>query len=184
MLTQIKAAWVWFKWVLLVGLVAFVVWKVYDYGVTKTALEYEQARLKEVAALQEENDKLFAKLEKAQDDAFALSVAQANQKPIIQTKFKTVYREVRKYAQDHRRTCIVDDPDWLRIQSSAVKSHNEAIQAPETASGSHGATSAAYTVTSDADALGVTVDNIQTCAETATRLKSLQDWVKLALSHQ
>lgn len=184
MLTQIKAAWIWLKWVLLVGSSAFTIWKVYDYGVTKTALEYEKARLKEVAALQAENDKLFEKLEKAQDDAFALSIAQANQKPIIKTKFKKIYREVRTYAQASHRTCIVDDSDWLRIQSSAVKNHNEAIQASKPASGAHGATSATYTITSDADALGVTIDNIHTCTETATRLKNLQEWVRFTLSQK
>lgn len=140
----------------------------YDYGVTST-----QAK-----ALKHQNA-LWDKVEQKQDEAFKLAVKLANQKPDIRIKFREIEKEVIKYAQaNNDKQCVVTDPDWLRIRAQSVRAHNRAIgiQQPSTISDGTTATPPGYQ--RDADVLAEDVANLETCAENARQLLSLQEWIK------
>lgn len=151
---------------ILIGSVSYVS---FDYGVTKT----------ENAADRREQA-LFDRIEEKQNEAYELAVTLARQKPVIQTKFKTIEKEVIKYVEKHSdKRCVVDDADWLRIRADAVREHNQAIGVQRPAPLANGAAGAADsgTYTSDGQVLAEDVSNIKTCAENAKRLRDLQAWI-------
>lgn len=139
----------------------------YDYGVTST-----QAK-----ALKQQNA-LWDKVEQKQDEAFKLAVKLANQKPDIRIKFREIEKEVIKYAQaNNDKQCVVTDPDWLRIRAQSVRAHNRAIgiQQPTAIPDGTAATTPGYQ--RDAEVLAEDVANLETCAENARQLLSLQTWI-------
>jgi len=139
----------------------------YDYGVTST-----QAK-----ALKQQNA-LWDKVEQKQDEAFKLAVKLANQKPDIRIKFREIEKEVIKYAQaNNDKQCVVTDPDWLRIRAQSVRAHNRAIgiQQPSAISDGTAATTPGYQ--RDAEIIAEDVANLETCAENARQLLSLQTWI-------
>lgn len=139
----------------------------YDYGVTTTEAKVLKAQ-----------NALWDKVEQKQDEAFQLAVKLANQKPDIRIEFREIEKEVIKYAQKNSdKQCVVNDPDWLHIRAESVRAHNRAIgiQQPSTVS-----IGTAKTVTSyerDAEVIAEDVANLETCAENARRLVSLQRWL-------
>ncbi|NOI79246.1 hypothetical protein F0237_01130 [Vibrio tubiashii] len=144
----------------------------YDYGVTST-----QAK-----ALKQQNA-LWDKVEQKQDEAFKLAVKLANQKPDIRIKFREIEKEVIKYAQTNNdKQCVVTDPDWLRIRAQSVRAHNRAIgiQQPATIPDGTAATAPGYQ--RDAEVLAEDVANLETCAENARQLLSLQEWIKVQIT--
>ena len=156
----------------LLGSVAYVS---FDYGVTKT----ENAANKREQAL-------FDKIEKKQNEAFDLAVTLAKQKPVIQTKFKTIERKVIKYVEKHSdKRCVVDDADWLRIRADAVREHNQAIgiQRPAAVSDDTADPVSGGRYTSDGQVLAEDISNIKTCAENAKRLGDLQAWININLKN-
>ncbi|PJC85305.1 hypothetical protein CSW98_15875 [Vibrio sp. HA2012] len=143
----------------------------YDYGVTTT----------EAKALKAQNA-LWDRVEQKQDEAFQLAVKLANQKPDIRIQFRTIEKEVIKYAQKNSdKQCVVNDPDWMRIRAQSVRAHNRAIGIQYPASISDGATKATTSYERDAEVLAEDVVNLQTCAENAQQLLSLQTWIKAQL---
>ncbi|AYV21117.1 hypothetical protein [Vibrio mediterranei] len=160
-----------FKAVAFAAVLGAVAYLSYDYGVTTT----------EAKALKAQNA-LWDKVEQKQDEAFQLAVKLANQKPDIRMEFREIEKEVIKYAQKNSdKQCVVNDPDWLHIRAESVRAHNRAIgiQPPSTVPDG-----AAKTVTSyerDTEVLAEDVANLQTCAENAQQLLSLQTWIKAQL---
>ncbi|WP_425628434.1 hypothetical protein [Vibrio neptunius] len=140
----------------------------YDYGVKST-----QAK-----ALKQQNA-LWDKVEQKQDEAFRLAVKLANQKPDIRIKFREIEKEVIKYAQTNRdKQCVVTDPDWLRIRAQSVRAHNRAIGIQPSTAIPDGPATTAPGYQRDAEVLAEDVANIETCAENAKKLLSLQEWIK------
>lgn len=140
----------------------------YDYGVTST-----QAK-----ALKQQNA-LWDKVEQKQDEAFKLAVKLANQKPDIRIKFREIEKEVIKYAQaNNDKQCVVTDPDWLRIRAQSVRAHNRAIGIQQPATIPDGTTTTAPGYQRDAEVLAEDVANLETCAENARQLLSLQEWIE------
>lgn len=143
----------------------------YDYGVTTT----------EAKALKEQNA-LWDRVEQKQDEAFQLAVKLANQKPDIRIKFRTIEKEVIKYAQKNSdKQCIVNDPDWMHIRAQSVRAHNRAIGIQQPTPIFDGSTKATTSYERDAEVLAEDVANLQTCAENAQQLLSLQTWIKAQL---
>lgn len=164
MLTKIK----------LVGLfVAFtgVAYFSYDYGVSST----------KIAAIKSQ-DELFAKLETKQNEAYELAVELANQKPIVEIEYRTIEKEVIKYAQANSdKQCVVNDDGWLRVRANAVRAHNRAIGIQQSATipddtAKTARSSSAYE--RDAEVLAEDLVNLKTCTENAQKLKLLQTWIK------
>ncbi|MCG9782642.1 hypothetical protein L1D52_09770 [Vibrio brasiliensis] len=153
-----------------IGLIVFfscIAYFSYDYGVTSTHAK----------ALKQQNA-LWDKVEQKQDEAFKLAVKLANQKPDIRIKFREIEKEVIKYAQaNNDKQCVVTDPDWLRIRAQSVRAHNRAIgiQQPSAISDGTAATPPGYQ--RDAEILAEDVANLETCAENARQLLSLQTWI-------
>lgn len=140
----------------------------YDYGVTST-----QAK-----ALKQQNA-LWDKVEQKQDEAFKLAVKLANQKPDIRIKFREIEKEVIKYAQaNNNKQCVVTDPDWLRIRAQSVRAHNRAIGVQQPTAIPDGTTATSPGYQRDAEVLAEDVANLETCAENARQLLSLQEWIK------
>lgn len=138
----------------------------YDYGVVSTEAKAYQAQ-----------EAMWGKIEKKQDEAFTLAVQLANQKPQIRIRYREIEKKVIHYVQSNPdKRCVVDDADWLRIRSDAVRAHNRAIGLQPAASVADGATSTAH-YQSDAELLAEDVANLQTCAENAQQLKALQQWI-------
>ncbi|MFA0669525.1 hypothetical protein AB4584_09900 [Vibrio splendidus] len=140
----------------------------YDYGVTTT----------EVKTLKAQNA-LWDKVEQKQNEAFQLAVKLANQKPDIRIEFREIEKEVIKYAQQNiDKQCVVNDPDWMRIRTQSVRAHNRAIGIQQPASIPDGAAKTAPGYEQDAEVLAEDVANLQTCAENAQKLLSLQTWIR------
>ncbi|PAU38364.1 hypothetical protein CKF94_08720 [Vibrio coralliilyticus] len=157
-----------FKAVAFAAVLGGVAYLSYDYGVTTT----------EAKALKAQNA-LWDKVEQKQDEAFQLAVKLANQKPDIRIEFREIEKEVIKYAQKNSdKQCVVNDPNWLRIRAQSVRAHNRAIgiQQPSTIADGSAATTPGYQ--RDAEVLAEDVANLQTCAENAQQLLSLQTWIK------
>lgn len=156
-----------FKAVAFTAVLGGVAYLSYDYGVTTT----EAKALKEQKAL-------WDKVEQKQDEAFQLAVKLANQKPDIRIEFREIEKEVIKYAQKNGdKQCVVNDLDWMHIRAESVRAHNRAIGIQQPATIADGS---ARTVTSyerDAEVLAEDVANIETCAENARKLLSLQAWI-------
>ncbi|MCM5509765.1 MULTISPECIES: hypothetical protein [unclassified Vibrio] len=143
----------------------------YDYGVTTT----------ETKALKAQNA-LWDKVEQKQDEAFQLAVKLANQKPDIRIEFREIEKEVIKYAQKNSdKQCVVNDSDWLRIRSNAVRAHNRALSIQQPTTVSDGSAAAASGYERDAEVLAEDVANLQICAENAQQLQSLQTWIRSQL---
>lgn len=159
------------KW--LVFSIAFVgsVFFAYDYGVSSTKL-----------AMQENQNSLLDKLEIKQNEAFELAVELANQKPIVEIEYRTIEKEVIKYAQaNNDKQCVANDDDWLRLRAHAVRAHNRAIGIQQPAPVSNDAAQTAGSSNAyqrDAEVLAEDVLNIKTCAENAQKLQALQTWIK------
>ncbi|ANU36283.1 hypothetical protein [Vibrio scophthalmi] len=144
----------------------------YDYGVSSTNI-----------AAKKSQDELFAKLEVKQNEAYELAVDLANQKPIVEIEYRTIEKEVIKYAQANSdKQCVVNDDDWLRVRADAVRAHNRAIgfQQPATVSDdtTKTARSSSNAYERDAEVLAEDVANLKTCTENAQKLQSLQIWIK------
>lgn len=138
----------------------------YDYGVVST----------EAKAYQDQ-EAMWGKIEKKQDEAFTLAVQLVNQKPQIRIRYREIEKKVIHYVQSNPdKRCVVDDADWLRIRSDAVRAHNRAIGLQPATSVSDGATTATQ-YESDAELLAEDVANLQTCAENAQQLRALQQWI-------
>lgn len=114
------------KIVLALGALALVAFKSYDYGVSKTTAHYQQEEINRAAAQLD----LYDRLEAAENDAFTLSLALANQKPVIQEKFKTIEKKVIKYVQSTNTQCVIHDSDRLQLRAEAIHSYNAAIPYP------------------------------------------------------
>lgn len=156
--------------VIVIGLVAYFS---YDYGVTSTE-----------RAAQIEQNRLLDKLETKQNEAFKLAVELANQEPIIDTKYRTIEKEVIVYAQkNNAKQCVARDDDWLHIRADAVRAHNQSIGVQPSASVPDDPTQAPASAgyRSDAEVLAEDVANIKTCAENAKKLDSLQKWIRAQL---
>ena len=144
----------------------------YDYGVTTT----------EAKALKAQNA-LWDKVEQKQDEAFQLAVKLANQKPDIRIEFREIEKKVIKYAQKNSdKQCVVNDPDWMHIRAESVRAHNRAIGIQQPSTVSDGSTKTATSYERDAEVLAEDVANLQTCAENAQQLLSLQTWIKAQLN--
>lgn len=143
----------------------------YDYGVSSTRI-----------AAQKSQDALYAKLEVKQNEAYELAVELANQKPIVEIEYRTIEKEVIKYAQANSdKQCVVNDDDWLRVRADAVRAHNRAIGIQQPAAIPDGAaktTRSSNAYERDAEVLAEDVANLKTCAENSQKLKSLQTWIK------
>ncbi|MBU2898046.1 hypothetical protein [Vibrio hepatarius] len=139
----------------------------YDYGVTSTQLNNERSQ-----------DVIFDKLERKQEEAYTLAVALASQQQRIEIRYRTIEKEVFKYAQkNHDKQCIITDPNWMRIRAESVRTHNRAIGIQQPSPVSDGATKTATSYERDAEVLAEDVANLQTCAENAQQLLSLQRWI-------
>ena len=144
----------------------------YDYGVTTNQLNNERNQ-----------NAMFDRLERKQDEAYTLAVALASMKQTVEIQYQTIEKEVIKYVQEnHDKQCIVNDPDWMRIRANSVRAHNRAIsiQSPSTVSDGAAKTTTSYQ--RDAEVLAEDVANLQTCAENAQRLKALQTWINIQLN--
>lgn len=146
----------------------------YDYGVTSNERRNQVAQ-----------NKLLDKLEQKQDEAYELAVELANQEPIVNIQYRTIEKEVIKYAQaNNDKLCVATDDNWLRIRADAVRAHNRAIgiQQPATVSDdSTQATGSPIPYERDAEVLAQDVVNLKTCTENAKTLLSLQIWIKTQL---
>jgi len=146
----------------------------YDYGVTSNE------RANQVA-----QNKLLDKLEKKQDEAYALAVELANQEPIVTIQYRTIEKEVIKYAQvNTHKQCVANDAHWLRIRADAVRAHNRAIGIFQPAPVPNDPTQtprSAIPYERDAEVLAQDVVNLKTCAENAKKLQSLQKWIEAQL---
>lgn len=160
-----------FKAVALAAALGGVAYLSYDYGVTTA----------EAKALKAQNA-LWDKVEQKHDEAFQLAVKLANQKPDIRIEFREIEKEVIKYAQKNTdKQCVVNDPDWMHIRAESVRAHNRAIGIQQPSTISDGATKAVTSYERDAEILAEDVANIETCAENARRLLSLQTWIEAQL---
>ncbi|OEE30734.1 hypothetical protein A1QO_15490 [Vibrio genomosp. F10 str. ZF-129] len=160
-----------FKTLGIVAVLGCVVYFSYDYGVTTT----------EAKALKAQNA-LWDKVEQKQDEAFQLAVKLANQKPDIRIEFREIEKEVIKYAQKNNdKQCVVNDPDWMHIRAESVRAHNRAIGIQQPSTVTDGAPKTATSYERDAEVLAEDVSNVQTCAENAQQLLSLQTWIKAQL---
>ncbi|MCY9805329.1 hypothetical protein OTK51_18050 [Vibrio scophthalmi] len=143
----------------------------YDYGVSSTKI-----------AAKKSQDVLFAKLEVKQNEAYELAIELVNQKPIIEIEYRTIEKEVIKYAQANSdKQCVVNDDGWLRLRANAVRAHNRAIGIQQSATVSDDtakATRSSNAYERDAEVLAEDVLNIKTCTENAQKLRSLQTWIK------
>ncbi|NAW58759.1 MULTISPECIES: hypothetical protein [unclassified Vibrio] len=150
------------------GLVA---WLSYDYGVKSTQVSAQKMQ-----------DALYDKMEKKQDEAYVLAVKLAMQKPAVAIQYRTIEKEVIKYAQKNNdKQCVVNDADWLRLRADAVRAHNRAIGLQHPAPISDGAAQTAGRATGyerDAEILAEDVNNLKSCAENAKQLLQLQMWIK------
>ncbi len=143
-----------------------VAYSAYDYGVVSTEAKAYQAQ-----------GALWDKLEQKQDEAFTLAVQLVNQKPQIRIRYREIEKKVIHYVQSNPdKRCVVDDADWLRIRSDAVRAHNRAIGLQPATPVADGATTATQ-YESDAELLAEDVANLQTCAENAQQLRALQQWI-------
>ncbi|MGF1909158.1 hypothetical protein L4C38_06945 [Vibrio kasasachensis] len=167
MLTKIKLI------ALLAALVS-VAYFSYDYGVSSTKI-----------AVKKSQDELFTKLEVKQNEAYELAVELANQKPIIEIEYRTIEKEVIKYAQANSdKQCVVNDDGWLRVRADAVRAHNRTIgfQQPATVPDDTAKTArSSNAYERDAEVLAEDVANLKTCAENAQKLQSLQTWIQAQL---
>lgn len=162
-----------FKIIGVIAVLGAVAYFSYDYGVTSTN-----------AAAQEEHNRLLDKLEAKENEAFQLAVELANQKPIIQTEYRTIEKKVLVYAQKNSdKQCVANDDEWLHIRADAVRAHNRAINIQSPATVADDATEAVDSsgYGSDAEVLAEDVANIQTCTENAAQLDSLQKWIQAQL---
>lgn len=156
--------------VLILGAIAYFS---YDYGVTTTE-----------RAAQVEQDRLIAKLDQKKAEAYKLATELANQKPIVEIEYRTIEKEVIKYAQANSdKQCVASDDDWLHIRADAVRAHNRAISVQQSAAVPDDPTKAPASAgySTDAEVLAEDVANLQTCAENAKQLESLQIWIKAQL---
>ncbi|AIW21145.1 hypothetical protein F0267_14000 [Vibrio coralliilyticus] len=162
-----------FKAVTFAAVLGGVAYLSYDYGVTTT----------EAKALKAQNA-LWDKVEQKQDEAFQLAVKLANQKPDIRIEFREIEKEVIKYAQKNSdKQCVVNDSDWLRIRSNAVRAHNRALSIEQSASVFDDATQTPRAPTvyeRDSEVLDQDIHNLSICAENAKKLQLLQSWIKSA----
>lgn len=146
----------------------------YDYGVASTEL-----------ANQKRQNELLDKMEQKQDEAFTLSVELAKQQPIVDIQYRTVEKEVIKYAQaNNDKQCIANDHDWLLIRANAVRTHNQSIGVQQPAPVPDDPTQTTRSDSpyqQDAEVLAEDVSNLKTCAENAKQLLSLQTWIKAQL---
>ncbi|WP_076589691.1 hypothetical protein [Vibrio ostreicida] len=139
----------------------------YDYGVKTT----------EAKALKTQND-LWEQVEQKQEESYFLAVELAEQKQTAEIQYRTIEKEVIKYVQKNtHKQCVVNDPDWLRIRAQSVRAHNRAISIQQPATVSDGATKTATNYQRDAEVLAEDVANLETCAENAQHLLSLQRWI-------
>ncbi len=130
----------------------------YDYGVTRT--QY---------ANQTRQNALLDKLEQKQNEAYELAVTLARQKPVIDIQYRTIEKEVIRYAQTHSdKQCVANDNDWLRIRADAVRAHNRAIgiqpaaPVPDDPTQTTGSKEPYQT---DTEVLAEDVSNLKICAE-------------------
>lgn len=155
---------------IVLALLAATAWFSYDYGVTSTE-----------HAGQIQQNRLLDKLEQKQDEAFALAVTLASQKNVVDIRYRTIEKEVIKYAQANTdKQCIADDDDWLRIRADAVRAHNRAIGVQQPATVPDDATQTTGSqrpYQRDAEVLAQDIHNLKTCAENAKKLQSLQEWI-------
>ncbi|NOH61142.1 hypothetical protein [Vibrio sp. RE88] len=143
----------------------------YDYGVTTTEAKVLTAQ-----------NALWDKVEQKQEEAYFLAVELAEQKQAMEIRYRTIEKEVIKYVQKNSdKQCVVNDADWLRIRADAVRAHNRAIGIQQPSTVSDGATKTATSYERDAEVLAEDVANIQTCAENAQQLLSLQIWITAQL---
>ncbi len=160
-----------FKAVAFTAVLGGVAYVSYDYGVTTT----------EAKALKAQNA-LWERVERKQDEAFQLAVKLANQKPDIRIEFREIEKEVIKYAQKNSdKQCVVNDADWLHIRAESVRAHNRAIGIQQPSTVSDGVTKTATSYERDTEVLAEDVANLQTCAENAQQLLSLQTWIEAQL---
>lgn len=160
-----------FKTLGIVAVLGGVAYFSYDYGVATT-------QAKALAA----QSALWEKVEKKQDEAFRLAVKLANQKPDIRIEFREIEKEVIKYAQKNSdKQCVVNDPDWMHIRAESVRAHNRAVGIQQSSTVSDGATKTVTSYERDAEVLAEDVANLQTCAENAQQLLSLQKWINAQL---
>ncbi|PTP81415.1 hypothetical protein CWO02_23635, partial [Vibrio splendidus] len=118
-------------------------------------------------------------------EAFQLAVKLANQKPDIRIEFREIEKEVIKYAQQNSdKQCVVNDPDWMHIRAQSVQAHNRAIGIQQPSTVPDGAAKTATGYERDAEVLAEDVANLQTCAENAQKLLSLQTWIRAQLQHE
>ncbi|WP_418114387.1 hypothetical protein RJD40_18890 [Vibrio scophthalmi] len=143
----------------------------YDYGVSITKI-----------AAKKSQDELFTKLEVKQNEAYELAVDLANQKPIVEIEYRTIEKEVIKYAQaNNDKQCVVNDDEWLRVRADAVRAHNRAIGIQQSAPISDDppkTTRSSGAYERDAEVLAEDVANLKTCAENAQKLLALQTWIE------
>lgn len=143
----------------------------YDYGVTSAERSNQRAQ-----------NTLLDKLEQKQNEAFLLAVKLAKQQPMVDIQYRTIEKEVIKYAQaNNNKQCVASDANWLRIRSDAVRAHNRAIgiQQPATVSNdAPQATGSQRPYQQDAEVLAEDVVNLKTCTENAQKLYALQEWIK------
>ena len=147
----------------------------YDYGVTSTEHANQIAQ-----------NKLLDKLEQKQDEAYVLAIELANQEPIVNIQYRTIEKEVIKYAQaNNDKQCVVNDAHWLRIRADAVRAHNRTIgifQPALVPDDSTITTGGSTPYQRDVEVLAEDVNNLKTCAENAKKLQSLQTWIRAQLS--
>ena len=146
----------------------------YDYGATSNERSNQVAQ-----------NKLLDKLEQKQDEAYVLAVELANQEPIVNIQYRTIEKEVIKYAQANtNKQCVANDAHWLRIRADAVRAHNRTIGIFQPAPVPNDPTETTRSSTPyerDAEVLAEDVVNLKTCAENAKKLQSLQTWIRAQL---
>jgi len=157
------------------SVLAATAWFFYDYGVTSAE-----------HASQIKQNQLWDKVEAKQNEAFTLAVTLANQTNKIDIRYRTIEKEVIKYAKTHAdKQCIANDNDWLHIRADAVRAHNRAIGIQQPApvpDDSAKTTGSNKPYQQDAEVLAEDVYNIKTCAETAHKLLSLQEWIRAQIN--
>ena len=143
----------------------------YDYGVMTT----------EVKSLKKQ-DALWEKIEQTQDEAYKLAIELAKQKQSIEIQYRTIEKEVIKYAQNNSsKQCIVNDADWMHIRAKSVRAHNRAIGVHQPSPVSDDTTKTTADYERDAEVLSEDVNNLQACTENAQQLLALQTWIKAQL---
>lgn len=177
MFAQIKAYSTWIKWIGIAGLVAFLCWKVYGYGVSKTELKYKEIELARVVQYQKDVDEINAQLEVKDAENYALETALAK-KPRVEIVYKPLKEKVTNYVIEKPvTTCIADNAEWLSIRADGINKHNQAIGMPKASTVANDTARTAQEYTSDSQILIEDVNNIETCAINARRLKDLQEWL-------